>query len=403
MSDSEPPNQVVRNIGLLATAQAIHMSAQSITTVIAGLIGYSLAPDKTLATMPFSAQVVGTLLMTIPASLILKRIGRKRGFTLGALIGCVGALVGMAAVFRADFWLLSIGHLIFGFSVPFQGYYRFAAADSAPPGWQSRAISWTLAGGVIAAFAGPNLATWSREWFSPVLFGGCYLAMACLTLMLALTLQWLRLPPPRPIEAGRAAPPARPLRRILSQPKAVAAVISAAVGFSSMTFLMVATPLAMVECDFGFADAAFVIQWHALAMFGPSFFTGSLIARFGAPSVILAGLVANLLCLSMTLSGVDLHNFLAGLVLLGIGWNFMYIAGTALLTQCYTSSEWEKTQSANDFLVYAMVAAASFASGAAQAALGWTAVNLSLLPGLAVTLMALAYLARVDRAAMRAA
>jgi MFS family permease len=387
----------------LATAQAIHMSAQSITTVIAGLIGYSLAPDKTLATMPFSAQVVGTLLMTIPASLILKRIGRKRGFTLGALIGCVGALVGMAAVFRADFWLLSIGHLIFGFSVPFQGYYRFAAADSAPPGWQSRAISWTLAGGVIAAFAGPNLATWSREWFSPVLFGGCYLAMACLTLMLALTLQWLRLPPPRPIEAGRAAPPARPLRRILSQPKAVAAVISAAVGFSSMTFLMVATPLAMVECDFGFADAAFVIQWHALAMFGPSFFTGSLIARFGAPSVILAGLVANLLCLSMTLSGVDLHNFLAGLVLLGIGWNFMYIAGTALLTQCYTSSEWEKTQSANDFLVYAMVAAASFASGAAQAALGWTAVNLSLLPGLAVTLMALAYLARVDRAAMRAA
>lgn len=395
------PPSVIRNIGLLATSQAVHMSAQSITVVVAGLLGYSLADNKALATLPFSAQVIGTLVATIPAAMILKRIGRRAGFTLGAAIACIGALIGMTAVFRADFWLLAVAHLLFGFSIPFQGYYRFAAADSAPPGWQSRAISWTLAGGVVAAFAGPNLATWSREWFSPVLFAGCYLAMACLAVLLAVVLQGLKLPPPRVASADRALPPARPLGAILRQPKAVVAVLSSAIGFSSMTFLMVATPLAMVECGFGFSEAAFVIQWHALAMFAPSFFTGSLIARLGAHAVILAGLACNLLCLAMTLSGLDLHNFVAGLVLLGVGWNFMYIGGTSLLTQCYTATEWEKTQAANDFLVYALVACASVASGAAQASLGWTAVNLALLPGLFVTALSIALLSGTRRRPLR--
>jgi MFS family permease len=389
MSETAPSPVTLRNIGLLAAAQAIHMTAQSITVVIAGLLGYSLATDKTLATLPFSMQVLGTLLATVPAALALKRLGRKPGFTLGAAIACGGALLGLVAVFRADFALLCFAHLLFGLSVPFQGYYRFAAADAAPPGFQSRAISWTLAGGIVAAFAGPNLAGLSRDWFSPVLFAGCYLAMAGLAVALALVLQGLKLPPPRVAAQPGEGPPPRPLLEILRQPSAFAAVLSAAIGFSSMTFLMVATPLAMVECGFGFADAAFVIQWHALAMFAPSFFTGTLIARFGAPAVILLGIVANLLCLAMTLSGLALHNFIAGLVLLGLGWNFMYIGGTALLTQSYRTSEWEKTQAANDFLVYALVAAASFASGAAQAGLGWTAVNLALLPGLALALLAL--------------
>lgn len=403
MSDGSPQSNVIRNIGLLATAQAVHMSAQSITVVVAGLLGYSLATDKTLATLPVSMQMVGTLLATVPAARLLQGLGRKRGFTLGAMVACAGALLGLLAVFRADFWLLAVAHLLFGMSVPFQGYYRFAAADSAPPGWQSRAISWTLAGGVVAAFAGPNLATWSRDWFSPILFAGCYLSMACLSVLLAIVLQGLKLPPPRAAENAGDGLPARPLGQILAQPSACVAVLSAAIGFSSMTFLMVATPLAMVECGFGFADAAFVIQWHALAMFAPSFFTGNLIARFGAPWIILAGLIANLLCLAMTLSGIDLHNFLAGLVLLGIGWNFMYIGGTSLLTQSYRPAEWQKTQSANDFLVYALVAAASFASGATQSGLGWTAVNYALLPGLCITLLALAALARLNRQAARIA
>jgi MFS family permease len=397
---ARPPLSAFRNIALLSLAQAVHMSAQSITVVIAGLIGYSLAPDKTLATLPFSLQMVGTLAMTIPASLALKRFGRRGGFTLGAGLALLGASIAFAGVWRAEFVLLCLGHFIFGGSVPFQGFYRFAAADSAPPGYASRAISWTLAGGIVAAFAGPNLASATRDLFSPILFAGCYVAMAALSVLLMALLQTLRLASPRSAgDAPRSLEPPRPLAEILRQPKAIVAVLASAIGFSSMTFLMVATPLAMVDCNFSFAQAAFVIQWHALAMFAPSFFTGSVIARFGAPRVILAGVAANLLCLAMTLSGIALHNFLGGLVLLGLGWNFMYIGGTSLLTQCYTASEWEKTQAANDFLVYALVATASFASGATQAGFGWSAVNLVLLPGLLLVLIAIATLGRAQRGA----
>ncbi|MEO3435532.1 MFS transporter [Inquilinus sp. CAU 1745] len=378
-----------RNISLLIVAQALGMTCQSLVIVIAALVGYSLADDKSLATLPVALQLTATMLTTFPASLLMRRVGRRAGFTVGVLIGATGGLAAAYAVYRGDFVLFSLAATIIGAQAAFVQFYRFAAAETASEAFRPKAISLVLAGGIAAALAGPELAKWGRDLLTPHLFVGCYLLVTALSLVAAMILQGLDIPK---LSAVQRATSGRPLGRIAAQPAFVVAALSGAVGYGVMTLVMTATPLAMTACGFAFDDAAFVIQWHALAMFGPSFFTGSLIQRFGVLNVILAGIALIASAVTVTLSGIAFGQFWGGLVLLGLGWNFMYIGGSTLLTTTCRPEEQAKTQALNDCLIFSTAAAGSFSSGALHSSFGWAAVNLGVIAPLGIAFLAVAWM-----------
>lgn len=371
------PAAAKRNVFILAICMALGNSATTLQVTLGGLVGFLLVEDKALATLPVTFVVAGTALATIPASMLMRRVGRQLGFMAGSLLGSIGSLIAAAGVYLSHFWLFCLGAFLFGGSMAFTQLYRFAAADISPANLKSRAISWVMVGGLVAAFAGPEIAKHTREVLSPYLFLGSYLAAAALPILVLGILTFARLPKPTVAELHE---PGRPLSEIIRQPAFVVAAMAGMFGYGVMNLLMTATPLAMQICEHPFAAAATVIQWHVFGMYFPSFFTGSLIVRFGALRIIVVGAVLNLACVAVALAGVAVLNFQAALLILGLGWNFMYIGATSLLTEVYRPAERNKTQALNDFLVFGTVALASLGSGKLLYHWGWDFVPLSALP-----------------------
>ena len=345
------------------------------------LVGVALAADAALATLPVALTVVGTLLITVPASQLMQRIGRRAGFAFGALAGVASGLVCAAGIHAQSFALFAFGNLLIGAFQGFVGYFRFAAAESVPEEDKSRAIAWVLAGGVAAALLGPQLAGLGMDFVPARAFFGSYLLFALFAAAVAGLVLGLDLPRPAPAQSGATG---RPLAQIARQPVFAVAVTGATVGYAVMLLVMTATPLAMVQHRHDVSDAVRVIQAHVLAMFAPSFFSGALVRRFGAPQMLLAGFALLGAHVLVAASGAEFAHFFWALVLLGAGWNFSYIAGSTLLTEAYTEEERGKTQAANELILSSCVALAALSSGWLLKHFGWRAVALTGLPFLAL-------------------
>ena len=372
------------------------MSSTSLMVTIAALVGEALATDKSLATAPLSALFLGLMLTSVPASLIMGRWGRRPGFILGSLLGLTGAAIALEAVLMKNFWQFVLGAAFIGAFNAFGGYYRFAAADLASHATRPRAISWVMAGGVAAAFVGPNLANFGRTLFPNAPFAGGFVFVIGFYLLIFLILLIIRLPSPA-AEKTTNTVHHRPLRQIARQPAYRVAVISAMLGYAVMSYLMTATPLAMKHHMHVFSDTAFVIQWHVLAMFAPSFITGSLIQRFGLMKILHTGVLLALLCIATNLLGHTLWHYWIALVALGVSWNFLFIGATTLLTETYHPDEKAGAQALNDFSVYTAVTIASLSSGYFEHRYGWETVNLGALPLVAIVLASLLWLQRIPR------
>ena len=379
MSETITP-QIKRNVGLLAGCQALLLCNGVTLIAVNGLAGAKLAPTPTLATLTVTGYVIGTALMTLPASWFMKHYGRRAGFIVGALLGILGGLTCAVAVSIGSFWLLCMGTLCAGTYNAFGLQYRFAAADMAPADWKPKAISWTLAGGILGGFIGPWAGKITRDIWA-VEFAATYASLSVFAVVALLIASRLRVP--EMADAGQQGS-GRPLAEIARQPAFVVAVLAAALGYGTMNLLMAATPLAMDICGLPFGDAAFVLQWHVLGMYGPSFFTGSLIKRFGVLSILMAGVVLMFACIALALSGVTLMHFWWALFLLGVGWNFLYIGGTTLLTETYKPAERAKVQGGNDFLVFGVQAVSSLSAGALVLGGGWYTLNLYAIPAVIV-------------------
>ncbi len=369
------PAGMKRNVLLLSGCVALSGTGASIVMVVTALAGKSLAADPLHATLPLALQFTFTAVGAVPAALLMRRIGRRAGFTLGQFIGCGAAALSAYAIFLQSFALFALGGALLGIHNAFWQQLRFAAGETSSERFRSRAISYVMAGGVAGAIFGPELAKYGFDLFQPVLFAGSFLIIAILCLCGVVVLQFVDIPR---TDADRSGDSGRPLAEILRQPVVAVAILAGMLGYAVMSLVMTATPLAMEVCGFVIDDSARVIQWHAVAMFAPGFFTGHLIRRYGVIRIIFAGVVLNVLCLVMNTTGIAFFNFWFGLVFLGLGWNFMFVGATNLLTEGYRPKERAKVQAANDFLVFSGVAVASFSSGALHEAYGWTAVNLAI-------------------------
>ena len=383
-----------KNVALLSACQGLLLTNNSILVATNGLAGFALAADKSLATLPVTAYIVGAALTTLPASLLMRRIGRRGGFTLGAISGVIGALTCAYAAFHHDFWLLCAGALILGAYNATGQYYRFAAADAASASFKSRAISLVLAGGIAGGILGPETSKLTKDLVAQAVFTGSYLSLAGFCLLAIGLFSLIEIPP---LTAAEQKDAGRPLTVIVRQPAFIVAVTSAVVGYGVMNLLMTATPLAMSASRLPFSDAAFVIQGHVIAMFAPSFFTGSLIRRFGVFNIMLTGVALSLGCVAIALSGLDVAHFWIALVLLGIGWNFMFIGGTTLLTECHTPAERGKAQGMNDLAIFITMAGTSLSSGLLFTLQGWTLMNKLAVPFLLLAGVAMMWLAAKRR------
>lgn len=362
-----------RNLLVLSSSQALGFSGLVVTTTVVSLAGRDLAGDASLATLPMAIQMLATMLTTIPASLIMGRIGRQAGFLIAQVLTICAGLLGYAAIAEfKSFELLCFSAVLTGTASATMQYYRFAAVEATPPDYSGKAVSWVLAGGVVACFLGPTLARWSVDWIPDTLYAGAYLAYAGLGIASIFIIAGLRIPKP---SAAMISAAGRPLKEIARQPTFMIAVASAMIGYAMMALVMTATPLAMDICGHSFDLTATVIQWHVFAMFAPSFFTGTLIRWYGVTSVIMAGCLFTITAMIINLSGIEFLHFWFGLFAIGVGWNFMFIGGTTLLTETYRSEEKSKAQALNDFCVFSASAAASFSSGVLLNMLGWQAVN----------------------------
>ena len=376
-----------KNVWLLSLAQALMMSVNTLLFTMSAILGFELAETKSLATLPMAIQFCVTMLTSIPASIFMSYYGRKAGFILSSCIGFTGTLFAIYAVTEHSFLIYCISTAMFGVYTGFGNYFRFVAAEVSPPDKRNSAISYVLAGGVIAAVVGPNLASYTRDMFT-ITYLGSFIAVFILYGLNLVNFIFMELP--RPINQA-IKEYARPLRSIISQPVYLVALLSAALGYSMMTLLMTATPLAMKQQHMDFSDVAFVIQWHVLGMFVPSFFTGHLMNRFGIERVIFSGTLLIFACISINLTGTSLWHFWLALALLGVGWNFMFIGGTALLTRTYSETEKAKAQAFNDFVVFSTVTLSSLGAGALQYLVGWQIVNISVLPCVFICLVSIAW------------
>ncbi|MBI1889201.1 MAG: MFS transporter [Burkholderiales bacterium] len=371
-----------KNVLLLASAQALFQTTSVMVMTLSGIVGMRLATDKGLATLPIALMVIGTALAMIPASMLMQRYGRKAGFIVGIFSGAMAGALGAYAIGIGSFWLFALANLLVGIYQACAQYYRFAAAEIASPDFKSRAISWTIAGGVVAALAGPNLARVTQSLGdTPFLFS--FLAMVGLAIAAACVVSAIKIQKPAQTEQRG---PQRTLFEIAKQRTFVTALASSMAGYMVMLGVMTATPLAMEICGQGFGAAATVIQWHVLGMFVPSFFTGSLIQRFGVHQVMMTGIALLFGHVLISIAGIDYLHFLSALILLGVGWNFLFIGGTTLLTEAYTPSERAKTQAMHDFIVFGAVSLASFSSGSLLNSVGWKTLNLMVIPLLVVAL-----------------
>ena len=375
-----------KNVALLAACQALLLTNNSTLIALNGLAGYALAPDKSLATAPVTGWVIGAAATSFFASLAMKRIGRRAGFTFGACVGIVGALICAAALSSASFWLFCLGTTVFGVYNGFGQYYRFAAADVATPDFKAKAISYVLAGGLVGGILGPSLSRFTIDLL-PTDYLAAYLTLIGFLALVIVVLRFLDIPPPGEAEAKASG---RPFAEIAAQPAFAVAVLSAAFSYGVMNLLMTATPLAMGICGHPYGAAAAVISAHVVGMFAPSFVTGTLIKRFGVLNVMLVGVLFNLVCIAIALAGIEIANFWWSLVLLGVGWNFLYIGATALLTETYHPAERAKAQGANELFILLTMATSSFSSGMILETNGWQTLNYAAVPfvlamGLAVT------------------
>lgn len=385
-----------KNLWLLAVAQGLFLTNNVVFIAINGLVGLSLAPSAWMATLPVMGYVVGGALSTGLVARSQQRWGRKVSFQLGLLVAFLTVLVCAFALYVQSFWLLVGGTLIAGYYSANGQLYRFAAGELAPPSFREKAVSLVLAGGLIGAVIGPNLANYTRDTLG-LPFLGSYLALAVVALISMAVMTAIRFPAEPVRSSGGGSSSGRPLAEIARQPVFIVATIGAALGYGVMNLLMAATPLAMDICGMPFSDAALVLEWHVIGMFAPGFFTGHLIKRFGVLSIMGVGVLLNAACIVIALSGQDLHQFLVGLFLLGVGWNFLFTGSTTLAMGAYRPEEKDKAQAAINFVMFATMALTSFASGALVTTQGWALLNLGSLIPVALTGLALLWLSARQR------
>lgn len=391
-----PNNSSKRNIPILALCQALFMSGTSLMVATTALVGFALAEDKIFASLPFTLQLVATMFTSIPAGRLMAKIGSKKSFLFGTVLAMFGAAICAYGVIQNSFVLFTLGSVFIGVFSGFANFYRFTAADSVDEAHKSRAISYVLAGGVLAAIIGPNLANYTREMISGAIFAGSYASIIILYILSFVLLNFLDLPRQAHNDT-KDVTPSRSLSIIVKQPKFIIAVICGMLGYATMSLVMTATPLAMQHNHHAYGDTAFVIQWHVLGMFAPSFFTGHLIKRFGILAVMLTGAIFGLLCVYINLLGTTVNHFWIALIFLGVGWNFLFIGGTTLLTETYSESEKFKTQALNDFMVFSMVALASLSAGILNHKFGWQFVNYMAIPTLCTILLSLVWLFYINK------
>ena len=366
-----------KNLSLLAICQGLMMSCTSLTIATSALVGVILAPNPRLATLPLGLTYGCMMLMMIPASLFMRHYGRRAGFTLGGYAGMLAGATSAVGIYSSSFLLFCIGSTIFGVASGLGQYYRFAAAEIVDESYKSRAISWVLLGGLVAAFIGPNGASLTRDLIPDALFSASYALVALFSFGIILTQLFIRIPTPSIDESlGHK----RPLRKILTGPTFLVAALCAMAAYGTMNLLMTVTPLAMHDRNMDFGATVFVIQWHIVGMFAPSFFTGSLIDRFGVLKIMFAGALILVTCAGVALSGQLYSHFIVGLVMLGIGWNFLYIGGTTLLTESYLPAEKGAVQGINEFLVFSTTTLTAFSSGYLHHKFGWEALNQFAIP-----------------------
>lgn len=375
---------------LLTLCQGLFLTNNVTFIAINGLVGLALAPVPWMATLPVAGYVAGGALCAPLVARHQRRFGRRRAFQLGLLVAMGSTALCAWAASSHQFWWLVAATVIAGYYNANAALYRFAATELVAPPYKERAISWVLAGGILGAVAGPNLASATRDAL-PMAFAGAYAALVAVALLALLTMSFIRFPP---LPVPNAANPGRPLREIARQPVFIVAVAGCALGYGVMNLLMAATPIAMSQCAHPFSSAALVLEWHVLGMFVPSFFTGSLIRRFGVLRVMAVGVGLNMICIAVALSGVELMQFLVALFALGVGWNFLYVGGTTLLTEAYRPEEKTTAQAAMDSTVMATMTLTALGSGALVTTQGWTWLNLGsiapvLLAGAAVGWLAL--------------
>jgi MFS family permease len=371
-----------RSVFLLAGTQAILGSATPLTVSIGALAGYQLlGDDKSLATAPITAFNLGTAVGAVLIAIASKFLGRKAAFMSGGMLGAIGGGLAAIALFRGDFWLFAFALLLVGSCAGFTQKIRFAAADISPKAYKPRAISWILGAGIVSAIVGPQLSIAAKDWLTPVTFAGAFLMLIPLCLAGICIMAFLRLPTKVDASLSTQQPPARSLREIVVTQRFMTGMVCGICTYALMTFVMTGAPLAMViGCGFPTELAALGIQWHVLAMFGPSFFTGMLITRFGAEKVVAAGLVTLMGCAIVAHMGVELWNFWLALVLLGIGWNFGFIGSTTIVASSYRPQEADKVQGFHDIVLFGTVALSSFSSGKVFVTWGWSFINLVIWP-----------------------
>lgn len=377
-----------RNVALLAAGQAVMMTGAVLLFATGSLVGHALAEDKALATLPLALQMTASLAVIVPASFLMARIGRRGGFLLGAASAMGGAALAAHSILTGSFALFCVAAAFIGAFTGIGNYFRFAAVDASSSEYRARAIAYVLAGGVVAALIGPNLGHWGEALLAGPAFAGAYLALVGLYALIFLLLTRLDIPRPQAFDASHG----RPLARILRQPAVTVAVLCGALGYAVMALIMTATPLAMHGHLHSYHDTAFVIEWHVLGMFAPSFVTGRLIQRFGVWTIMLTGALLITACVAVNLTGSSVSHFWAALFLLGVGWNFLFIGATTLLTTGYRPAEQAKVQAANDFLVFGLSTLAVLSAGFVQHHFGWRMVNLGVIPGILVIVGALAWL-----------
>ena len=371
-----------RNALVLATGQALAGANNTVIVATGSILGAMLAPDKSLATLPISVMVVGIWAGTLPMGFLAKRFGRRTAYASATICGAIAGLIGYVAVLQGSFWIYLVSAFFGGLYASSHMSYRFGAADTASPEFKPKAIAWVMAGGLVAAILGPQLVIHTKDLMPPHLFAASYLGQAAFAVLAGIViLMFFRAPG---LAHYGSAKPGRPIREIARQPKFIVAVVCGVASYALMNLMMTSAPLAMFDCGHSVTDATLGIQWHVLAMYAPSFFSGSLILRFGVAKVTAAGLVLLALSAVVGLAGLTVAHFWIALILLGVGWNLSFVGATTMVTDCYRPEERNKVQAFNDFLIFGSMAIGSFISGSMLAHYGWYLVNVVMFPVVAV-------------------
>ena len=378
--------RVKANVVRLAAAQALTGANGAVIFATGSIIGATLAPNISLATVPLSLYVLGMAAGTLPTGAIARAYGRRAAFMIGTGLGALTGVLGAFAILHANFWLFCCATFLGGLYGSVAQSYRFAAADGASAAFRPKVVSWVMAGGVFAGVLGPQLVQWTMDVWPPYMFAFSFAMQAVVALVAMVILAGVDAPKPAPADLHGG----RPLLEIVRQPRFIAAALCGVIAYPVMNLVMTSAPLAMKMCGLTVSDSNFGIQWHMVAMYGPSFFTGSLIARFGAPVIVALGLALEAVAATIGLTGITAPHFWATLMMLGLGWNFGFIGASALVLETHLPQEKTKVQAFNDFLIFGMMAIGSFSSGQLLANYGWSAVNLVVYPPVLLGLIVLA-------------